>query len=176
MIVPQDRRSEDQCHHTESNRNQAVLTDLRRATPYEVQVRVHTAAGYGSFSPASVFHTLPDGEKSMWGCEVFVGNLVFFSGLVFYFHQDGLGIHFQLFFPNSWAVCLHWSDPVCPLSPFILSFSQDKTPSFCSLASLSLPGCCFSSHSSLWPPTAYGENWGKGKATEKMTAFGRQRR
>uniref|UniRef100_H3CXF1 receptor protein-tyrosine kinase n=1 Tax=Tetraodon nigroviridis TaxID=99883 RepID=H3CXF1_TETNG len=62
-----ERRSEDQCHHTESNRNQAVLTDLRRATPYEVQVRVHTAAGYGSFSPASVFHTLPDGEKSMWG-------------------------------------------------------------------------------------------------------------
>lgn len=63
MIVPQERRGEDQCHHTESKRNQAVLTDLRRATPYEVQVRVHTEAGYGSFSPASVFHTLPDGEE-----------------------------------------------------------------------------------------------------------------
>ncbi|CAG00582.1 unnamed protein product [Tetraodon nigroviridis] len=61
-----ERRSEDQCHHTESNRNQAVLTDLRRATPYEVQVRVHTAAGYGSFSPASVFHTLPDGQDSQF--------------------------------------------------------------------------------------------------------------
>uniref|UniRef100_A0A3B5JYY7 receptor protein-tyrosine kinase n=1 Tax=Takifugu rubripes TaxID=31033 RepID=A0A3B5JYY7_TAKRU len=62
----QERRSEDQCHHTESNRNQAVLTDLRRATPYEVQVRVHTAAGYGSFSPATVFHTLPDGQDSQF--------------------------------------------------------------------------------------------------------------
>uniref|UniRef100_H2V1M5 receptor protein-tyrosine kinase n=1 Tax=Takifugu rubripes TaxID=31033 RepID=H2V1M5_TAKRU len=74
-----ERRSEDQCHHTESNRNQAVLTDLRRATPYEVQVRVHTAAGYGSFSPATVFHTLPDGEKYMWGCE---GRFTFFYVLV----------------------------------------------------------------------------------------------
>uniref|UniRef100_A0A3Q3QX28 receptor protein-tyrosine kinase n=1 Tax=Monopterus albus TaxID=43700 RepID=A0A3Q3QX28_MONAL len=57
------RRSEDQCHYTESNRNQAVLTDLRRATQYEVQVRVRTIAGYGSFSRAATFHTLPDGKK-----------------------------------------------------------------------------------------------------------------
>uniref|UniRef100_A0A672GU70 receptor protein-tyrosine kinase n=1 Tax=Salarias fasciatus TaxID=181472 RepID=A0A672GU70_SALFA len=55
-----DRRSEDQCHYTESKRNQAVLTDLRRATQYEVQVRARTMAGYGSFSPAAVFRTLPD--------------------------------------------------------------------------------------------------------------------
>ncbi|XP_053702921.1 ephrin type-B receptor 4a [Synchiropus splendidus] len=55
-----DRRSEDQCHYTESNRNQAVLTDLRRATQYEVQVRAKTTAGYGTFSPAAVFRTLPD--------------------------------------------------------------------------------------------------------------------
>ncbi|XP_069569328.1 ephrin type-B receptor 4a [Brachyistius frenatus] len=59
-----ERRSEDQCHYTESNRNQAVLTDLRRATQYEVQVRARTMAGYGSFSPAAVFHTLPDGHDS----------------------------------------------------------------------------------------------------------------
>uniref|UniRef100_A0A8C2ZMQ8 receptor protein-tyrosine kinase n=1 Tax=Cyclopterus lumpus TaxID=8103 RepID=A0A8C2ZMQ8_CYCLU len=49
------------CHYSESNRNQAVLTDLRRATQYEVQVRARTMAGYGSFSPAAMFHTLPDG-------------------------------------------------------------------------------------------------------------------
>uniref|UniRef100_A0A672H3G8 receptor protein-tyrosine kinase n=1 Tax=Salarias fasciatus TaxID=181472 RepID=A0A672H3G8_SALFA len=59
-----DRRSEDQCHYTESKRNQAVLTDLRRATQYEVQVRARTMAGYGSFSPAAVFRTLPDGHDS----------------------------------------------------------------------------------------------------------------
>uniref|UniRef100_A0A8C4DPJ8 receptor protein-tyrosine kinase n=1 Tax=Dicentrarchus labrax TaxID=13489 RepID=A0A8C4DPJ8_DICLA len=58
-----ERRSEDQCHYTESNKNQAVLTDLRRATQYEVQVRARTMAGYGSFSPAAIFRTLPDGEK-----------------------------------------------------------------------------------------------------------------
>ncbi|XP_008274456.1 ephrin type-B receptor 4a isoform X2 [Stegastes partitus] len=57
-----ERRSEDQCRYTESNRNQAVLTDLRRATQYEVQVRARTSAGYGSFSPAAIFGTLPDGE------------------------------------------------------------------------------------------------------------------
>ncbi|KAM3601051.1 uncharacterized protein V6R79_006708 [Siganus canaliculatus] len=59
-----DRRSEDQCHYAESNRNQAVLTELRRATQYEVQVRARTMAGYGSFSPAATFRTLPDGQDS----------------------------------------------------------------------------------------------------------------
>ncbi|XP_068186525.1 ephrin type-B receptor 4a [Antennarius striatus] len=59
-----ERRGEDQCHYSESNRNQVVLTDLRRATQYEVQVRAHTKAGYGNFSPAAVFRTLPDGQDS----------------------------------------------------------------------------------------------------------------
>lgn len=70
-------------------------------------------------------------------------------------------------FSESLSIACHCASvTLSPALPgFILSFSQDKTPSFCSLASLSLPGCCFSSHSSLWPPTAYGENGGKGKAT-----------
>ncbi|XP_041864122.1 ephrin type-B receptor 4a [Melanotaenia boesemani] len=59
-----ERRSDDQCFYTESNKNQVVLTNLRRATQYEVQVRVRTLAGYGSFSPAAIFHTLPDGHDS----------------------------------------------------------------------------------------------------------------
>lgn len=59
-----ERRSEDQCHYSESNRNEAVLTNLRRATQYEVQVRVRTMAGYGSFSPTAVFRTLPDGQDA----------------------------------------------------------------------------------------------------------------
>ncbi|CAG5874453.1 unnamed protein product [Menidia menidia] len=59
-----DRRSDDQCFYTQSDRNQVVLTDLRRATPYEVQVRVQTLAGYGSFSPPNTFRTLPDGHDS----------------------------------------------------------------------------------------------------------------
>uniref|UniRef100_A0A3B3ZUA8 receptor protein-tyrosine kinase n=1 Tax=Periophthalmus magnuspinnatus TaxID=409849 RepID=A0A3B3ZUA8_9GOBI len=58
-----ERRSEDQCFYTESSRNQAVLTDLRRATQYEVQVRARTMAGYGSFSPTAIFRTLPDGAN-----------------------------------------------------------------------------------------------------------------
>uniref|UniRef100_A0A3Q2WDP6 receptor protein-tyrosine kinase n=1 Tax=Haplochromis burtoni TaxID=8153 RepID=A0A3Q2WDP6_HAPBU len=57
---------EDQCHSIQSNRNQAVLTDLRRASQYEVQVRARTQAGYGSFSPPTIFRTLPDGKKRSW--------------------------------------------------------------------------------------------------------------
>ncbi|KAM6970019.1 LOW QUALITY PROTEIN: ephrin type-B receptor 4a-like [Aplochiton taeniatus] len=59
------RRSEEQsCRFTESERNRVVLSDLLRATQYEVQVRARTMAGYGSFSPAASFRTLPDGEDS----------------------------------------------------------------------------------------------------------------
>uniref|UniRef100_A0A667X911 receptor protein-tyrosine kinase n=1 Tax=Myripristis murdjan TaxID=586833 RepID=A0A667X911_9TELE len=54
----------EQCHYRESDRNQVVLSDLRRATQYEVQVRARTMAGYGSFSPAAIFRTLPDGHDS----------------------------------------------------------------------------------------------------------------
>lgn len=64
ILAWQERRSKDQCHYTESNRNQVVLTDLRRATQYEVQVRARTMAGYGSFSPTAIFSTLPDGKKA----------------------------------------------------------------------------------------------------------------
>ncbi|MEQ2197098.1 hypothetical protein XENOCAPTIV_022928, partial [Xenoophorus captivus] len=60
----QERRSENPCSYTETSRNQAVLTDLRRATQYEVQVRARTQAGYGSFSHAVIFRTLPDGYDS----------------------------------------------------------------------------------------------------------------
>ncbi|KAG7271657.1 hypothetical protein CRUP_022274, partial [Coryphaenoides rupestris] len=54
---------QQQCHYKESHGNQVVLSDLRRATQYEVQVRARTMAGYGSFSPAATFRTLPDGER-----------------------------------------------------------------------------------------------------------------
>lgn len=47
----------------ESGVNEVVLSDLRRATQYEVQVRARTFAGYGSFGQAIVFRTLPDGKK-----------------------------------------------------------------------------------------------------------------
>lgn len=40
-----------------------MLSDLRRATQYEVQVRAHTEAGYGSFSTPALFRTLPDGKE-----------------------------------------------------------------------------------------------------------------
>lgn len=51
------------CSYRESDSNQVVLSDLRRATQYEVQVRARTMAGYGSFSPAASFRTLPDGKE-----------------------------------------------------------------------------------------------------------------
>uniref|UniRef100_A0A672ZPH1 receptor protein-tyrosine kinase n=1 Tax=Sphaeramia orbicularis TaxID=375764 RepID=A0A672ZPH1_9TELE len=71
------------CHYTESNRNQIVLTDLRRATQYEVQVRARTMAGYGSFSPAAIFRTLPDGKKKR--------HFPFFSLHMFFFLFSGEG-------------------------------------------------------------------------------------
>ena len=40
------------------------VSGLQRGTQYQVQVRARTMAGYGNFSPASSFHTLPDGEAS----------------------------------------------------------------------------------------------------------------
>ncbi|XP_010868768.1 ephrin type-B receptor 4a isoform X1 [Esox lucius] len=56
------RGEEQACRFRESDVNQVVLSDLRRATQYEVQVRARTMAGYGSFSPAVSFRTLPDGD------------------------------------------------------------------------------------------------------------------
>uniref|UniRef100_A0A673MXG3 receptor protein-tyrosine kinase n=1 Tax=Sinocyclocheilus rhinocerous TaxID=307959 RepID=A0A673MXG3_9TELE len=55
---------ENSCHYMESSINEVVLSDLRRATQYEVQVRARTLAGYGSFSQAVVFRTLPDEDDS----------------------------------------------------------------------------------------------------------------
>ncbi|KAA8587017.1 hypothetical protein FQN60_000853 [Etheostoma spectabile] len=78
-----ERRSEDQCHYTESNRNQAVLTDLRRATQYEVQVRARTMAGYGSFSPAAMFRTLPDGHNS--ASQFLVPGILIAAGMLLLF-------------------------------------------------------------------------------------------
>ncbi|XP_055799319.1 ephrin type-B receptor 4a-like isoform X3 [Salvelinus fontinalis] len=62
-----ERRGEEQeqlCSYRESDSNQVVLSDLRRATQYDVQVRARTMAGYGSFSPAASFRTMPDGHDS----------------------------------------------------------------------------------------------------------------
>ncbi|TRZ01200.1 hypothetical protein DNTS_009762 [Danionella cerebrum] len=55
---------ENSCQFMESSGNEAVLSELRRATAYEVQVRARTFAGYGSFGQASVFRTLPDEDES----------------------------------------------------------------------------------------------------------------
>uniref|UniRef100_A0AAY4CBZ7 receptor protein-tyrosine kinase n=1 Tax=Denticeps clupeoides TaxID=299321 RepID=A0AAY4CBZ7_9TELE len=47
-----------------SEKNEVVLSDLRRGTQYNVQVRARTMAGYGHFSPADSFQTLTDGENT----------------------------------------------------------------------------------------------------------------
>uniref|UniRef100_A0A8C7HEV9 receptor protein-tyrosine kinase n=1 Tax=Oncorhynchus kisutch TaxID=8019 RepID=A0A8C7HEV9_ONCKI len=61
--VRMTRRSVLPLLNTLSDSNQVVLSDLRRATQYEVQVRARTMAGYGSFSPAASFRTMPDGKE-----------------------------------------------------------------------------------------------------------------
>uniref|UniRef100_A0A3Q3B0B6 receptor protein-tyrosine kinase n=1 Tax=Kryptolebias marmoratus TaxID=37003 RepID=A0A3Q3B0B6_KRYMA len=53
----------------DSKKNEVVLTDLRRATQYEVQVRARTLAGYGSFSSPAAFRTLPDGNMFLFALE-----------------------------------------------------------------------------------------------------------
>ncbi|MFT7796419.1 ephrin type-B receptor 4 [Arapaima gigas] len=55
---------EDAWHYKESDSAHVVLTDLRRGTQYEVQVRARTMAGYGNFNPAMSFRTLPDDDGS----------------------------------------------------------------------------------------------------------------
>ncbi|KAI2664062.1 Ephrin type-B receptor 4a [Labeo rohita] len=65
VFFRQERGSEENsCHFMESGVNEVVLSDLRRATQYEVQVRARTLAGYGSFGQAVVFRTLPDEDDS----------------------------------------------------------------------------------------------------------------
>ncbi|XP_063059513.1 ephrin type-B receptor 4a isoform X2 [Engraulis encrasicolus] len=60
-----DRLPEEQsCRYKESDSNQVVLSDLRRATLYEVQVRARTMAGFGNFSRVYAFRTLPDDDSS----------------------------------------------------------------------------------------------------------------
>ncbi|XP_038587798.1 ephrin type-B receptor 4b-like isoform X4 [Micropterus salmoides] len=58
---PKDGEEAGQWQYVSSRSSSVVLTGLRRATQYQVQVRAHSQAGYGSFSAASSFSTLPDG-------------------------------------------------------------------------------------------------------------------
>lgn len=61
----QDRGAEEHsCRYKESDSNHVVLSDLRRATQYEVQIRARTQAGYSIFSQAKSFRTLPDEDDS----------------------------------------------------------------------------------------------------------------
>ncbi|XP_058239158.1 ephrin type-B receptor 4a isoform X4 [Hemibagrus wyckioides] len=55
---------EHSCRYKESVSNHVVLSDLRRATQYEVQVRARTQSGYSIFSQAKSFRTLPDEDVS----------------------------------------------------------------------------------------------------------------
>uniref|UniRef100_A0AAQ4RW70 receptor protein-tyrosine kinase n=1 Tax=Gasterosteus aculeatus aculeatus TaxID=481459 RepID=A0AAQ4RW70_GASAC len=51
-----------QWQYVSSRSSSVVVTGLRRAARYRVQVRGRSQAGYGSFSPESSFSTLPEGE------------------------------------------------------------------------------------------------------------------
>ncbi|KAJ8275469.1 hypothetical protein COCON_G00072210 [Conger conger] len=71
------------CRYKETLSNEAVLTDLRRATEYEVQVRARTVAGYGTFSSATRVRTLPedtpDSQLMVTGVLVAMGTLLLIS-------------------------------------------------------------------------------------------------
>uniref|UniRef100_A0A8C6SZR2 receptor protein-tyrosine kinase n=1 Tax=Neogobius melanostomus TaxID=47308 RepID=A0A8C6SZR2_9GOBI len=116
-----ERRSEDQCYYTESSRNQIVLTDLRRATQYEVQVRARTMAGYGSFSHTAIFRTLPDGLDSpaqllMTGILIAVGLLLL--NTVYASSYDCLDCFFFFFFLSHDSVCLSLEGVKVYIDPF----------------------------------------------------------
>nr|XP_046236706.1 ephrin type-B receptor 4b-like isoform X2 [Scatophagus argus] len=58
---PKDGEEAGQWQYVSSRSSSVVLTGLQRAVQYQVQVRARSQAGYGSFSTASVFNTLPEG-------------------------------------------------------------------------------------------------------------------
>ncbi|XP_051800421.1 ephrin type-B receptor 4b-like [Acanthochromis polyacanthus] len=57
-----DGEGAGQWQYVSSRSPSVVLTELQRATWYQVQVRARSQTGYGAFSTASSFNTLPDGE------------------------------------------------------------------------------------------------------------------
>ncbi|KAM9836795.1 ephrin type-B receptor 4b-like [Aulostomus maculatus] len=58
---PKDGEEAGQWQYVSSRSSSVVLSGLQRAEQYLVQVRARSQAGYGSFSVASSFNTLPDG-------------------------------------------------------------------------------------------------------------------
>ncbi|XP_044196956.1 ephrin type-B receptor 4b isoform X1 [Thunnus albacares] len=58
---PKDGEEAGQWQYVSSTSSSVVVPGLRRAQQYMVQVRARSQAGYGSFSTASSFNTLPDG-------------------------------------------------------------------------------------------------------------------
>ncbi|KAI3375956.1 hypothetical protein L3Q82_016374 [Scortum barcoo] len=59
---PKEGEEAGQWQYVSSRSSSVVLTGLQRAAQYQVQVRTfRSQAGYGSFSTASTFNTLPDG-------------------------------------------------------------------------------------------------------------------
>lgn len=64
VMVCQDGEDAGQWQYVSSRSSSVVLSGLQRALQYQVQVRARSQAGYGSFSTASVFNTLPDGTTA----------------------------------------------------------------------------------------------------------------
>ncbi|KAG8005873.1 Ephrin type-B receptor 4, partial [Nibea albiflora] len=58
---PKDGEEAGQWQYVSSRSSSVVLSGLQRALQYQVQVRARSQTGYGSFSMASSFSTLPDG-------------------------------------------------------------------------------------------------------------------
>ncbi|XP_067301454.1 ephrin type-B receptor 4b isoform X2 [Pseudorasbora parva] len=78
---------DDGWQYVSSKSNSVVLSDLARASQYQVQVRARTGTGYGHFSPAATISTLPDDEESpsrlmLTGVLVAIGLLVLIAVVI----------------------------------------------------------------------------------------------
>ncbi|XP_029381647.1 ephrin type-B receptor 4-like isoform X2 [Echeneis naucrates] len=75
---PKNGEEAGQWQYVSSRSSSLVLMGLRRAVPYQVQVRARSQAGYGSFGAMSVFNTQPNGDSKLvvTGLLVSVGMLL----------------------------------------------------------------------------------------------------
>ncbi|XP_060768582.1 ephrin type-B receptor 4a-like isoform X3 [Neoarius graeffei] len=87
----QERGTEEHsCRYKESVSNHVVLSDLRRATQYEVQIRARTPSGYSIFSQAKSFRTLPDDVSSS---PLLVTGILVAVGMILLIVVIGLAIY-----------------------------------------------------------------------------------
>ncbi|XP_049423669.1 ephrin type-B receptor 4b-like isoform X1 [Epinephelus fuscoguttatus] len=77
-----DGEEAGQWQYMSSRSSAVVLTGLQRAVQYQVQVRARSQAGYGTFSAASTFNTLPDGTHGVAHSQLVVTAVLVSMGIL----------------------------------------------------------------------------------------------